>query len=442
VASQPRLRFGTDGLRARADAFTPELLRELGRAAAHVLGRDRWLIGRDPRESSPAIEAALAAGLADEGVDVTLLGVLPTPAVACASREWDAPAAVISASHNTYVDNGVKLFAAGGRKLADDVQAEIERLLDADGIAPAAAPGVVTSDEAFAQRYVDWLVSTMEGRRLDGLTMVVDGANGAAAQVGPALFEALGASVIAINVSPDGRNINEGCGSQHPEGAREAVLAAGADIGLALDGDGDRVFAIDSTGGIVDGDQIMAMCAIDLRDRGRLTDDTVVVTVMSNLGLRIAMRDAGIALAETPVGDRYVLEELDDRGLSLGGEQSGHVIFHDLAPTGDGLLTSLRVLDLMRRSGRTLTDLAAVMTRFPQVLVNVPVPAVGDVADAMADEIAEAERRLAGRGRVLIRPSGTEPLVRVMVEAPTEAEAKEVAERLAGVVARVAAASS
>ena len=442
MASQPRLRFGTDGLRARADAFTPELLRELGRAAAHVLGRDRWLIGRDPRESSPAIEAALAAGLADEGVDVTLLGVLPTPAVACASREWDAPAAVISASHNTYVDNGVKLFAAGGRKLADDVQAEIERLLDADGIAPAAAPGVVTSDEAFAQRYVDWLVSTMEGRRLDGLTMVVDGANGAAAQVGPALFEALGASVIAINVSPDGRNINEGCGSQHPEGAREAVLAAGADIGLALDGDGDRVFAIDSTGGIVDGDQIMAMCAIDLRDRGRLTDDTVVVTVMSNLGLRIAMRDAGIALAETPVGDRYVLEELDDRGLSLGGEQSGHVIFHDLAPTGDGLLTSLRVLDLMRRSGRTLTDLAAVMTRFPQVLVNVPVPAVGDVADAMADEIAEAERRLAGRGRVLIRPSGTEPLVRVMVEAPTEAEAKEVAERLAGVVARVAAASS
>ncbi|HTN79902.1 MAG TPA: phosphoglucosamine mutase [Acidimicrobiales bacterium] len=442
MASQPRLRFGTDGLRARADAFTPELLRELGRAAAHVLGRDRWLIGRDPRESSPAIEAALAAGLADEGVDVTLLGVLPTPAVACASREWDAPAAVISASHNTYVDNGVKLFAAGGRKLADDVQAEIERLLDADGIAPAAAPGVVTSDEAFAQRYVDWLVSTMEGRRLDGLTMVVDGANGAAAQVGPALFEALGASVIAINVSPDGRNINEGCGSQHPEGAREAVLAAGADIGLALDGDGDRVFAIDSTGGIVDGDQIMAMCAIDLRDRGRLTDDTVVVTVMSNLGLRIAMRDAGIALAETPVGDRYVLEELDDRGLSLGGEQSGHVIFHDLAPTGDGLLTSLRVLDLMRRSGRTLTDLAAVMTRFPQVLVNVPVPAVGDVADAMADEIAEAERRLAGRGRVLIRPSGTEPLVRVMVEAPTEAEAKEVAERLADVVARVAAASS
>ncbi|HMK13360.1 MAG TPA: phosphoglucosamine mutase, partial [Acidimicrobiales bacterium] len=380
--------------------------------------------------------------LADEGVDVTLLGVLPTPAVACASREWEAPAAVISASHNTYVDNGIKLFAAGGRKLADDVQAEIERLLDAHGVVPAEAPGVVTTDETFAQRYVDWLVSTMEGRRLDGLTMVVDGANGAASHVGPSLFEALGANVIAINVSPDGRNINDGCGSQHPEGAREAVLAAGADVGLALDGDGDRVFAIDSSGGIVDGDQIMAMCAIDLRDRGRLTDDTLVVTVMSNLGLRIAMRDGGIALAETPVGDRYVLETLDDRGLSLGGEQSGHVIFHDLAPTGDGLLTSLRVLDLMSRSGRTLADLASVMTRFPQVLVNVPVAAVGEVADAMAHDIADAEERLAGRGRVLIRPSGTEPLVRVMVEAPTEAEARDVADRLARVVARVAAAPS
>ncbi len=441
MASEP-LRFGTDGVRAHADALAPEFVRALGRAAAHVLGRDRWLIGRDPRESGPRIEAALAEGFADEGAAVSLLGVLPTAAVAFASRELDAPAAVISASHNPHADNGIKLFAAGGRKLADDVQAEIERLLE-EGFAPAEHEhGAITTDETIGARYVSWLISTMEGRRLDGLTVAVDGANGSASAVAPRLFEALGANVIAINVEPDGRNINAGCGSQHPEVVREAVLAAPADVGLALDGDADRVIAVDAAGGVVDGDQIMAMCALDMHDARRLTDDTLVVTVMSNLGLRLAMREAGIAVAETPVGDRYVLELLDDRGLSLGGEQSGHVIFHDLAPTGDGLLTGLRVLDLMQRSGRALADLAAVMTRFPQVLLNVPVRATDGLLTSLAADVADAERSLAGRGRVLIRPSGTEALVRVMVEAATEDEASQVAHHLARAVERVGATPS
>ena len=442
MASQPRLRFGTDGIRGSADALTDDEVRALGRAAARVLGTGQWLIGRDPRESGPRIEAALAAGLVDEGARVTLLGVLPTPAVACASRDWDAPAAVISASHNRYSDNGIKLFAAGGRKLADDVQVEIESHFAHHDVEPSPEPGGVQLDDRFADRYVEWLISTMEGRRLDGVTLVVDAANGAAHALAPRAFEALGADVLAINVSPDGRNINDQCGSQHPAGVREAVLAAGADVGLALDGDADRVFAIDATGGIVDGDQIMAMCALDMKQRSRLTDDTLVVTVMSNLGLRLAMSDAGIVIHETPVGDRYVLEALDDRGLSLGGEQSGHVIFHDLAPTGDGVLTGLRVLDLMQRSGRSLADLASVMTRFPQVLLNVPVPAADGLSALVADEVAQAEARLAGRGRVLIRPSGTESLVRVMVEAPTEAEAAQVAHDLAQVVARVGSSGS
>ncbi len=438
MASEASLRFGTDGVRAPADALPDDDVRALGRAAAGVLGTQRWLIGRDPRESGPRIEAALAAGFADAGADVTLLGVLPTPAVAYAGREASLPAAMISASHNPYRDNGIKLFAAGGRKLADGVQDAIARAMDAPG-ALAPRQGTVSSDDRFAARYGEWLVSTLDGRRLDGLKVAIDAGNGAGSTIAPDVFAALGATVVAINVAPDGRNINAGCGSQHPEAVREAVLDSGADVGLALDGDADRVFAVDANGGIVDGDQIMAMCALDLRGSGRLTADTLVVTVMSNLGLRIAMRDAGITVEETPVGDRYVLEMLDDRGLSLGGEQSGHVIFHDLARTGDGILTGLMVTDLVRRSGRPLADLAAVMTRLPQVLVNVPVRAVDGFADSIAGEVDRAERLLAGRGRVLIRPSGTEALVRVMVEAPTEDEAGQVAAELADAVARAGA---
>ena len=447
VASGSRPRFGTDGVRGRADTvLTDEYVRALGRAAARVLGRERWLIGRDTRESGPRIEAALADGLTSEGADVSLLGVMPTPAVALGSRDAGVPAAMISASHNSFADNGIKLFAAGGRKLADDVQGQIETLLDGTFDAPAASGriddasvsvGTVDDDSVHVERYVEWLLSTMDGRRLDGVSLVLDAANGAAHAIGPRMLEALGASVLSLNVDPDGRNINARCGSQHPESLREAVLATGAHLGLALDGDADRVVAVDASGEIVDGDQILAMCALDMKEAGRLRDDTIVVTVMSNLGLRIAMRDAGIAIDETPVGDRYVLEVLDRRGLSLGGEQSGHVIFHDLIATGDGLLTGLRVLDLMHRSGRPLADLASTMRRFPQVLVNVAADATG-VEARIAAEVAEIERRLDGSGRVLIRASGTEPLVRVMVEAPTAEEAADLADHLAQAVVRTA----
>ncbi len=402
MASGSRPRFGTDGVRGRADAvLTDEYVSALGRAAARVLGRERWLIGRDTRESGPRIEAALADGLTREGADVSLLGVVPTPAVALASRDAGVPGAMISASHNPFADNGIKLFAAGGRKLADDVQVQIEELLDG-AFDPPPASGRVDDASSYVERYVEWLISTMDGRRLDGVTLVLDAANGAGSVIGPRVFDALGASVLPLNVEPDGRNINAGCGSQHPDDLREAVLASGADLGLALDGDADRVIAVDASGEVVDGDQILAMCAVDMKGTGRLRDDTIVVTVMSNLGLRIAMRDAGIAVDETPVGDRYVLEVLDRRGLSLGGEQSGHVIFHDLIATGDGLLTGLRVLDLMHRSGRPLADLASTMRRVPQVLVNVAVDAT-DVEARIAAEIAEIEGRLDGSGRVLIR---------------------------------------
>ncbi len=384
--------------------------------------------------------------MTSEGADVSLLGVMPTPAVALGSRDADVPAAMISASHNSFADNGIKLFAAGGRKLADDVQGQIEALLEGTFDAPAASGriddasvsvGTVDDDSVHVERYVEWLISTMDGRRLDGVSLVLDAANGAAHAIGPRVLEALGASVLALNVDPDGRNINARCGSQHPESLREAVLATGAHLGLALDGDADRVVAVDASGEVVDGDQILAMCALDMKEAGRLRDDTIVVTVMSNLGLRIAMRDAGIAIDETPVGDRYVLEVLDRRGLSLGGEQSGHVIFHDLIATGDGLLTGLRVLDLMHRSGRPLADLASTMRRFPQVLVNVAADATG-VEARIAAEVAEIERRLDGSGRVLIRASGTEPLVRVMVEAPTAEEAADLADQLAQAVVRTA----
>ncbi len=316
------------------------------------------------------------------------------------------------------------------------MQVQIEALLDGT-LDPPAGSGRVDSAPSHVDRYVEWLISTMDGRRLDGVSLVLDAANGAAHVIGPRVLETLGASVLPLNVDPDGRNINARCGSQHPEALREAVLASGADLGLALDGDADRVVAVDASGELVDGDQILAMCAVDMKATSRLRDDTIVVTVMSNLGLRIAMHDAGIAIDETPVGDRYVLEVLDRRGLSLGGEQSGHVIFHDLIATGDGLLTGLRVLDLMHRSGRPLADLASTMRRFPQVLVNVAVDAT-DVEGRLAAEVAEIERRLDGSGRVLIRASGTEPLVRVMVEAPTAEEAAELADRLAQAVVRTA----
>jgi phosphoglucosamine mutase len=434
------VRFGTDGLRGVAGTeLTAELTLSLGRAAARVLGGPRFVVGRDTRLSSSWLEAALAAGLAAEGVDVELLGVLPTPGVAWHAAEEGVAAAMISASHNPYQDNGIKLLAAGGVKLPDSVEAEIEAAMHET---TAARTGVglvrrrIRADEPYAQH----LVASLDGRALDGLSVVVDCANGAASHVAPAVLEELGCDVEVLAARPDGVNINEGCGSTHPESLQQRVVESGADIGLALDGDADRVLAVDHDGRLIDGDHLIAMCAIDLHERGALKDDTVVVTVMTNLGFRIAMRERGIRVVETAVGDRYVLEALDAGGLTIGGEQSGHVIFRDRATTGDGVLTGLQVLDLVQRSGRRLAQLADdAMTSLPQVLRNVPVAERGvDVSAAVAKEVAAVEGELGERGRVLIRPSGTEPLVRVMVEAPTEELAASAVTRLVAAVTAAA----
>ncbi len=438
------LKFGTDGVRGVANAdLTPELALALGRAAARVLDGDRFAIGRDTRRSGPMLEAALCAGLVSEGVDVELLGVAPTPEVAWWSVTAGAPAAVVSASHNPFTDNGIKLFAAGGRKLADDVEerleGELQRLLgEAARIGPPDAPtgagvGAVRAVSASAHAGYRAAVSgTLGGRDLAGLRAVVDCAHGSASVVAPGVLSDMGVEVEVIHAEPDGTNINAACGSTHPQELARMVAARGADVGVAFDGDADRVLLVDAAGDLVDGDHIIAICAIDRYERGALAGDTVVVTVMTNLGFRLAMDKRGIHVVETQVGDRYVLEELESRHLHLGGEQSGHVIFRDLATTGDGLLTALQVLDVVVRSGRSLADLAGeAMTRLPQVLRNVRVarrdPAV---AERLAGAIASVETRLGDHGRVLVRPSGTEPLVRVMVEAPTEEEAKAAADEL------------
>ena len=433
--------FGTDGIRGVANAeLTPELAVALGRAAAAVLGRDLWLIGADTRASSPMLAAALAAGLAAAGADVADLGVLPTPGVAFLSQSEGAPAAVISASHNPWSDNGIKLLAAGGLKLSDDVEARIAGLLgNMTAAAPSSIldPGRVWRHPDPVSGYAAHLVASLEGRMLAGLRVVIDCANGAASAVAPGVLRSVGADVTVLNATPDGTNINRDCGSTHPSALQASVVAAGADVGLAFDGDADRVLAVDHTGALVDGDQIIAICALDRHRRGVLRGGGVAVTVMSNLGLRLGLASAGIEVVETQVGDRYVLGALERFGLGLGGEQSGHVIFRDLATTGDGLLTGLQLLDVVQRTGRPLADLAAAaMTRLPQVLRNVPVVDRGalDGADEVHRAVAEAQAGLGGQGRVLLRPSGTEAVVRVMVEAPSEEMAAEVADRLVGVV--------
>lgn len=439
------LKFGTDGVRGLANGeLTPELALTLGRSAARILGGGTWLIGRDTRRSGPMLTAALAAGLASEGVDVVDLGVVPTPGVAHLSGVDEVCAAMISASHNPFADNGIKLFTAGGRKLSDETEELLEAELTTLGShgdprprpSGAEVGGLRHAPEAVT-RYRDHLVgAVLDGRRLDGLKVVIDAANGAASGLALDVLSALGAEVSTIHDSPDGVNINDGCGSTYPADLQAAVVERGAHLGLAFDGDADRVLAVDETGALVDGDQIIAMCAIDLHARGLLADGTVVVTVMSNLGFRQGMASRGIEVAITGVGDRNVLEELDRGRYSLGGEQSGHIIFRDLASTGDGLLTGLILLDLVVRSGRSLGELAAeAMTRLPQVLVNVRTARRDPgLIDRLAPAVAESEERLADRGRILLRPSGTEPVVRVMVEAPTEDEARDVAETLAAKV--------
>ncbi|MBV8559208.1 MAG: phosphoglucosamine mutase [Acidimicrobiia bacterium] len=439
------MRFGTDGVRGVANVeLTPELVLALGRAAAGVLARrgSPFLIGRDTRLSGPMLEGALASGLASAGVDVGLLGVLPTPGVAWRSAADSSPAAMISASHNPYADNGIKFFAAGGRKLTDGLEAELEAELDRILAAPSTATRMSSATGSIAtttadDRYADARVDVLEGRTLDGLHVVIDCANGAGYRTAPDVLRRLGVRIDVLFADPDGTNINDGCGSTHPEDLRKAVVAQGADVGLALDGDADRVLAVDHRGEVVDGDQIIALCALDWRERGRLRDDTVAVTVMANLGFRQAMAGHGIRVVETAVGDRYVLEALEEGGWSMGGEQSGHVIFRELATTGDGLLTGLEVLDVMARTGKPLAELASVMKRFPQVLRNVRVARREglDEAHGFWAEVEVAEADLDGNGRVLVRASGTEPVVRVMVEAPTADQAEGTADRLCAVLA-------
>ena len=439
-------RFGTDGVRGVANVdLTPELVLALGRAAARVFPADRFLVGRDTRISGSMLLAALSAGFTAEGVDVVDLGVMPTPGVAWASAEHRLPAVMISASHNPFPDNGIKIFAPGGRKLSDEaedrLEAELDRLLlDTVPLRAGPAGAALGRVDGLDGRpgYISALASSLEGRRLDGLSVVLDCANGAAVEVAPAALRAVGAEVAVINDRPDGTNINAGAGSNHPEGLAAEVVARGADVGLAFDGDADRVVAVDHTGQVVDGDQLIAICAVDRKARHALAGDTVVVTVMANLGFRHAMREHGIAIVETKVGDRYVLEAMEEGGWSLGGEQSGHVIFRDLATTGDGMLTGLQVLDVLHRSGRSLRELAAVMTRLPQVLRNVAVldRQSLDGATEFWDEVEGVRRRLGADGRVLVRPSGTEPVVRVMVEALTLQEAEATCEELCAAVTR------
>ena len=440
------MQFGTDGVRGVAlSELTTEFATRLGRAAARVLGADgvtSVVIGGDTRESTATLDQALCDGFALEGIDVVRLGVAPTPQVAFEAQRRDALGAVVSASHNAWTDNGIKLFARGGVKLTDEVERRIEAELDAlaaEPASPSAERGQIVETGADHDAYIAHVVGFLEGLDLDGLRIVLDAANGAGHVIGPEVLRAAGADVIVVAAAPDGRNINDGCGATAPALIAAAVLEHRAELGIALDGDADRLIAVDHTGRVVDGDHIIAITANDLRARGELRHDTVVVTVMTNLGFRLAMRDVGIEVVETAVGDRYVLEALAAGGFSLGGEQSGHVIFADHATTGDGILTALALLDAVRRSGRSLAELAAdAMTSLPQVLVNVRVARrMPDVADRLAEEIAVAERDLGATGRILVRASGTEPLVRVMVEAPTHDEAQSVADTLAAAARRL-----
>jgi phosphoglucosamine mutase len=438
--------FGTDGVRGLANRdVTAELALDLAVAAAHVLAdtgafeghRPSAVVGRDPRASGEFLEAAVVAGLASAGVDVTLVGVLPTPGVAFLTDALNADLGVmLSASHNPMADNGIKFFSRGGHKLDDVIEDAIEQRLEEPWDRPVgAAVGRVRHNPQAAALYEQHLLSTLPGR-LDGLTVVVDCANGAASALAPEVYAAAGATVVAIHAAPDGININENCGSTHLGDLIAAVREFGADAGIAHDGDADRCLAVDANGDVIDGDHILAILATAMRRSGRLAHETVVATVMANLGFKIAMQDEGIAVIETGVGDRYVLEAMRAHGYVLGGEQSGHVVMSDHATTGDGMLTGLHLLAEVAASGRPLADLAARVVKLPQVLVNVKgVDRSGvEGCAALADAVADAERELGNTGRVLLRPSGTEPVIRVMVEAADEDQAARISQSLAAVV--------
>jgi phosphoglucosamine mutase len=434
--------FGTDGVRGLANRdLTVETSLLLAQSAAIVLGeaarnagnKPKAVIGRDPRISGEFISAAVVAGLASSGVDVFDAGVLPTPATAFLTADLDADFGVmISASHNPAADNGIKFFARGGHKLPDAVEDKIEATMAAEKLAPLG--GEVGHIHRFADAEDRYLVHLLKSlpNRLDGIHVVLDCAHGAASAVSPEVFRDAGATVTVIGAEPDGININLGVGSTHLSSLQAKVLELGADVGIAHDGDADRCLAVDHTGAIIDGDQIMAILALSAKSRGQLARNTLVATVMSNLGLKVAMRAAGIEVLETKVGDRYVLEEMRSGGYSLGGEQSGHIIFSKYATTGDGVLTGLQLLAEMKRTGKSLRELASVMQIFPQLLVNVPGVDKTRVHDEEIQAlVAQAEAELAGTGRVLLRASGTEPLVRVMVEAADEGTAQSWANRIA-----------
>ncbi len=438
--------FGTDGVRGLANGLlTAELALDLAVSAAHVLAergtfsghRPFAVVGRDTRISGQFLESAIVAGLASAGVDVLLLGEIPTPGVAYLTGSLGADLGVmLSASHNAMPDNGIKFLSRGGVKLDDAIEQAIEARLEEPWDRPTGGSvGRVRPHDTAIAEYVAHLRSTLSNR-LDGLKVVLDCAHGAASVAGPMALREAGAEVVAICAEPDGLNINDGCGSTYLEVLQAAVLEHGADVGFALDGDADRCLAVDAGGGIVDGDQILAVLAIAMREQGRLAADTVVATVMSNLGFVQAMAAHAITVEQTAVGDRYVLEAMKASAHTLGGEQSGHVIMSEHATTGDGILTALQILDRMATTGVPLAELASVMNRLPQVLVNVPDVDKSRTHDdeALAAAVGEAESELGQSGRVLLRPSGTEPLVRVMVEAGTAEQAQTIADRLADVV--------
>ncbi len=440
--------FGTDGVRgvANADPMTSEVALRLGRAVAHVFRqsprRHKILIGKDTRVSGYMLETAMASGICSMGVDVLLVGPMPTPGIAFLTRSLRADAGVvISASHNPFQDNGIKFFASDGFKLPDAVEAEIEDLVFAgsiDHLRPTAGEvgKAFRIDDALGRYNVFAKNTFPRDRTLDGLKIVVDAAHGAGYKVAPEVLEELGAKVWTIGCDPNGQNINDGCGAMHPEGLQKKVVEVGADIGIALDGDADRCLLVDERGEMVDGDQVLAIAAHQMSREGTLRNDAVVATVMSNLGLEVSLRDIGVALVRTPVGDRYVVEEMRRRDANIGGEQSGHIIFLDHNTTGDGLITALGILSIFVEAGRPLSELAASMPRFPQVLVNVRVKERRDVTadERVAGAIRDIESGLGDRGRVLVRASGTEPLIRVMVEGEREDEVRSHAEGIADAI--------
>ena len=435
------LTFGTDGVRGEfGKELTENYAANLAEVAAQVLQCNLVVIGRDTRESGVLLETAITKALATMGVEVQLMGVAPTPAIAFAARKHGVVAIAITASHNLYQDNGIKIFGAGGCKLSDAEQESIEQAMlargenakAADNMVPSSAKSGVARPELL-QEYCDWLVGLVRPGALKNLHVALDCANGAFSHVAPEVFSKLGATVTTINATPDGRNINLQCGATHPEPLSEVVKSVEAHFGVAFDGDGDRLIAVDGNAQIVDGDHLLAISALDMKHRGTLRNNKVVVTVMTNIGFHQAMKNAGIEVVTTPVGDRSVLLALDDESLSLGGEQSGHIIYRDLATTGDGLLAAVSLAALIAESKKSLSEIAnTAMTSFPQVLINLRVGKRVDGVDQLfKSEIAAAEKTLGASGRVLVRASGTEPMVRVMVEAPQQDIAEKVAATLA-----------